>query len=159
MKSVFLIRHGEAEFTGRGRGDHGRVLTDEGREQAARLGELLADAGVQVVLASSADRALQTARGMRLPVAVEARDELYNASTLGLLRTLAELDDEVAVAALVAHAPGVPALVDELSGPASDAAAVALVRSHYPTATVARIDFDGGWAELRDARLVWADRG
>ena len=45
MKSVFLIRHGEAEFTGRGRGDHGRVLTDEGREQAARLGELLA-AGV-----------------------------------------------------------------------------------------------------------------
>lgn len=159
MKSVFLIRHGDAEFTGRGRGDHGRVLTDEGRAQASRLGALLADAGVQVVLASSADRALQTARGMGLPVEVEPREELYNASTLGILRALGELGDDVGVAALVAHAPGVPALVDELSGAGSDPEAVALVRSFFPTATVARIDFDGSWAELRDARLSWADRG
>ncbi|QIK71062.1 hypothetical protein G7070_00645 [Propioniciclava coleopterorum] len=159
MKSVFLIRHGEAEFTGRGRGDHGRILTDEGLAQAARLGELLADAGVEVVLASSADRALQTARGMALPARVEPLDELYNASTLGILRALADLDEGVTVAALVAHAPGVPALVDELTGPGSDPDAIALVRSHYPTATVARIDFDGGWDELAAPRLAWADRG
>lgn len=159
MKRLFLIRHGEAEFTGHGRGDHGRRLTEEGVAQAARLGELLADAGVQVVLASSADRALQTARGMALDADVEPLDELYNASTIGILRALADLDTAVSVAALVAHAPGIPALVDELSGPASDPAAVALVRSHYPTATVARIDFDGDWTDLAHPRLTWADRG
>lgn len=159
MKSVYLIRHGEAEFTGHGRGDHGRALTEEGRAQARRLGELLATAGVQVVLASSADRTLQTARGMELDALVQPLEELYNSSTVGILRALSELDADVEVAALVGHAPGVPAVVDELAGPGSDPDAVAQISSHYPTATVARIDFEGGWGELLEPRLTWAERG
>ena len=31
MKRLYLIRHAEAEFTGRGRGDRGRRLTEDGR--------------------------------------------------------------------------------------------------------------------------------
>ena len=158
MKRLYLIRHGDAEFMGRGRGDHGRVLTDDGREQARRLGEYLADAGVQVVLASSADRAAQTASGMGL-ASVDVRDELYNASTIGLLRAIATIDDDVDVAAVVAHAPGIPALVDELTGADPDPDAVRAVRYHFPTAMAAGIEFDGTWAELPDPRLVWARRG
>lgn len=159
MKSLFLIRHAEAEFTGRGRGDHGRWLTDDGLIQANRLGQLLADAGISVVLASSADRALQTARGMALRAEIEPLDELYNASTVGILRALAELDEGVTVAAVVAHAPSVGALAADLAGPGSDLKALAWVSAHFPTATVARIDFDGGWNELLHSRLTWADRG
>lgn len=158
MKRLYLIRHGEAEFMGRGRGDHGRILTEDGREQARRLGEFLADAGVQVVLASSADRAAQTASGMGLG-AVQVRDELYNASTVGLLRAIATIDEEVRVAAVVAHAPGIPALVDELTGTDPDPDAATTVRYHFPTAMAAGIEFTGSWAELADPRLVWARRG
>lgn len=159
MKRVFLIRHGDAEFTGRGRGDHGRVLTDEGRDQAQRLGELLADAGIDMILSSSAQRAAQTAEGLGLTARVNLREDLYNASTLGILRVLAEVEPNIETVALVAHAPGIPALVDELSGPESDPDAVARVRHHFPTATAAAIGFTGTWTDLDGARLVWSARG
>ncbi|MFV0451562.1 MAG: SixA phosphatase family protein [Propioniciclava sp.] len=159
MKQVYLIRHGEAEFTGAGRGDHGRALTAEGREQARRLGELLSDAGIEMILTSSADRAAQTARGMGLAAPVEMREELYNASTMGIARVLAEVPDHVATVALVAHAPGIPAFVDQLSGEGSDADALRLVQHHYPTATATGVGFTGTWADLEGAHLTWADRG
>ena len=161
MKRVYLIRHGEAEFMGRGRGDHGRVLTPEGHEQARRLGRLLAKANISVVLSSTADRAAQTAAGMGLDTELRLVDTLYNAGSFGLLRALATLDDSVNAAALVAHAPGVPSLVDELAGEDADPAAAASVLHHYPTATVAGIEFDGSWTDLEvvSSRLFWAARG
>lgn len=159
MKRVYLIRHGEAEFTGRGRGDHGRWLSDAGREQARNLGGLLAGAGIEVVLASSAERAAQTASGLGLDADVRVMDELYSASPLGILRALATLDDDVRIAALVAHAPGVPALVDELTGDAPDRDAAAFIAHHFGTATCAGIEFTGSWADLDGSRLFWAGRG
>lgn len=159
MKRLYLIRHAEAEFMGRGRGDHGRVLTDEGHAQARHLGELLADAGIAVVLHSTADRATQTATGLGLAADLRPVEELYNAGTVGLLSAIADLDDDVECAALVAHAPGVPALVDELAGPDAEPHAAASVLHHYPTATVAGIEFSGSWADLDGSRLFWAARG
>lgn len=159
MKRVYLIRHGDAEFMGRGRGDHGRVLTAEGQEQAKRLGHMLAQAGIQVILSSSADRARETAEGLGLDAKLVLMDELYNAGTFGLMRALASLSDSVEVAALVAHAPGVPSLVDELAGDDPEPEAAALVRYSYPTATIAGIEFTGSWTDLDGARLFWADRG
>ncbi|MBB1494414.1 histidine phosphatase family protein [Propioniciclava sp. MC1595] len=162
MKRVYLIRHGEAEFMGRGvRGDHGRELTPEGHEQARHLGELLADAGIQVVLASTADRAAQTAHGMGLDAEVRLVEDLYHAGTVGLLRELGTLDEGVAAAAVVAHAPGVPALVDALAGPDPDPRAAAAALHHYPTAMAAGIEFSGAWSELEvvPSRLFWAERG
>lgn len=162
MKRLYLIRHGEAEFMGRGlRGDHGRVLTEEGHAQAEHLGELLADAAITVVLTSTADRAAQTASGMALDAEVRPIEDLYHAGTTGLLNALAELDDSLDAVALVAHAPGVPALVDELAGPDPDPKAAAAALHHYPTAMAAGIEFSGSWAQLATVptRLFWAERG
>lgn len=158
MKRLYLIRHGEAALSGEGRGDHGRRLTDAGRAEARHLGHQLADAGIQVVLASDAERAAATASGLGLDARVDARDDLYNASTEALLAALAELPDDVEVAALVAHAPGVPHLVEELAGPDADAAASEVV-SVFDTATAAGIECDGTWSDLGRTRLFWAGRG
>ena len=161
MKRVYLIRHGEAEFTGHGRADHGRALAEEGREQARHLGELLADADIGIILSSSADRAVQTAEGLGLPCEVRVLDALYNASTGQLLAALSELDETVDAATLVAHAPGVPALVDELAGPGADPEAAGFVKHHFPTATCAGVEFTGSWSDIgvADTRLFWAARG
>ena len=159
MKRVYLIRHGEAEFTGRGRGDHGRWLSEAGRDQARHLGEQLAGAGIEVVLASSADRAAQTASGLGLGADVRVLDELYSASPMGILRVLAPLPDEVGTAALVAHSPGIPALVDELVGDDPDREAASFIAHHFGTASCAGIDFTGSWADLDGSRLFWAGRG
>lgn len=159
MKRLYLIRHAEADFWGAGRGDHGRRLTPEGKEQATRLGRMLADAGIEVVLCSDADRARQTARRLGLSAEVRESNELYNASTVSLTRALSTLSDDVQVAALVAHAPGVPDLVDELSGINPDPDALALLSRGYPTATASGIEFEGSWAHLEEPRLFWVGRG
>lgn len=159
MKRVYLIRHAEAEFSGHGRGDHGRRLTQAGLEQAERLGRLLTDAGIELVLSSSASRAAQTAAGLGLQAPTTLSDDLYNAGTPDLLASLAELPARVSRVALVAHSPGVPALVHELAGPDSDPAALDSVRHHYPTATASGIEFSGSWQDLAGSRLIWVGQG
>jgi probable phosphoglycerate mutase len=61
---VFLVRHGATQLTAEGRfsGDAGVDLSDEGRWQAARLGERLRDEGVTAAYASPLSRAAETAR-------------------------------------------------------------------------------------------------
>lgn len=157
MKKLYLIRHGEADL-GEGRGDHERQLTDSGHAEARNLGSQLADAGIEVVLASDAARAAATASDLGLDARVEARADLYNASSEALLAAVAALPDDVEVAALVAHAPGVPNLVEELAGSDADAVASEIV-SVFDTATAAGIEFDGTWAEPGRTRLFWAGRG
>lgn len=159
MKRVFLIRHAEAGFSGGGKGDHGRELTEDGQAQARQLGRLLAEAEIEVILASSASRAAQTAEGLGLSAPVSLLDQLYNAGTPDLLAVLAEQDPAVKVVALVAHAPGIPALVDALAGVDSDPTALAAIRYHYPTATATAIDLDGEWSEPTGSRVVWVGNG
>jgi len=65
VEFAILVRHGESEFSARGAvsGDpHAEVhLTEAGREQARRLGRLLADADVGVCLTSEFPRTIETA--------------------------------------------------------------------------------------------------
>lgn len=56
---------------------------------------------------------------------------------------------------LVGHAPGVPAVAYELAAPeTSDPAALAAIDGRFPAATLARLQFDGAWADLETASLV-----
>ena len=65
MKAVVLARHGESELSvvGRTNGDPGTVcaLTEAGREQARRLGKLLADDELGLCVVSEFQRAQETA--------------------------------------------------------------------------------------------------
>src|SRR6187549_3315516 len=61
---IFLVRHGATQLTAEGRfsGDVGVDLSDEGRWQAAQLGERLREEGVTAAYASPLSRAVETAR-------------------------------------------------------------------------------------------------
>lgn len=160
MRTLYLLRHANAESWSGGRGDHARDLTDFGRAQAREAGQALAAAGVQLIICSSASRALQTAEGLGLPVPIVASDDLYNCSPDMILDELSAVDDGVGVVAVVAHAPGIPALAHELAqGTDSVAEALAVIDSHFPPATLVGLEFDGPWSELSSARLFVARRG
>jgi broad specificity phosphatase PhoE len=80
LPDVVLVRHGETEWTlsRQHTGNTDIPLTDEGRDQAERLGRVLARSGERFtrVLSSPLSRALDTCR-LALPgAAVEVRDEL-----------------------------------------------------------------------------------
>ncbi len=152
MRRLFLIRHAQAEGWSRG-GDHGRTLTEHGLVQAREVGELLHGEGIQVILASSAERAVQTANGLGLGVPVLSLDGLYNSDPSLMLDALAQLPPTVQVAALVAHAPGVPALAHELADSSSDSEATNRINHRFPPASFAGLEFDGEWTGLESARL------
>src|SRR2546423_10025665 len=65
MEEIILARHGESEFSVRGamNGDPATAvrLTEAGREQARRLGRLLADERIDLCGTSEFGRAAQTA--------------------------------------------------------------------------------------------------
>ena len=160
MRTLYLLRHASAENWAGGRGDHARELTDYGRAQAREAGQALAEAGIQLILSSSASRALQTAEALGLPVPIEASDDLYNCSPDTILDELSALTDDVGVVAVVAHAPGIPALAHELAaGADSVAEALAVIDAHFPPGTLVGLEFDGAWSELSSARLFTARRG
>lgn len=77
---IYLARHGETEWNREGRmqGRIGGTLTETGRRQAAVLGRLARQLGVERIVSSSLGRAVQTATivATEVGIAFEAREEL-----------------------------------------------------------------------------------
>lgn len=75
---IVLVRHGQTEWSlsGQHTGSTDIPLTEQGREDARRLGERLASYEFERVLSSPLSRALETARLAGMPEPVEVRDEL-----------------------------------------------------------------------------------
>ena len=150
---LFLMRHATAESWGI-LGDRNRPLTQAGRTEAASIGQKLADEGIQYVAVSPAARTRQTVASLELGVDVEPVDHLYGAGSGTVLDVVRELDPELSRVLVVGHAPAIPGLVHALAGDDSDAEALELVSTHFPTGTCCRFEFEGAWADLVTARLA-----
>ncbi|SDB98754.1 phosphohistidine phosphatase [Raineyella antarctica] len=147
---LYLMRHGEAAAHSVA-SDKERPLSDFGQRQAAAAGALLADAGIQVVMSSSAERCRQTVAGLALPgePREEYQDALYLADVETLLQRIGEIEDEVDSLLVVAHSPGLPMLANELSYDAGHGDADA-VRCAFPVSAVMAVQLPCTWAELAD---------
>jgi broad specificity phosphatase PhoE len=81
---LYLVRHGATQLTAEDRfsGAIGVDLSDEGRRQAARLGDRLRDEGLTAVYSSPLSRTMETARLVAGPLGlpIETRDELREIS-------------------------------------------------------------------------------
>lgn len=150
---LYLMRHASADPYGV-LGDKYRSLTTAGRGEAAYVGEQLADSGIQYVVASAAARTRQTAATLGLDVEVESSKSLYEAGSGTILGMIRELDPQLTCVLFVGHSPSIPTLVHTLAGEDSDPDALELVSTHFPTATCCRLEFEGSWADLGNARLT-----
>jgi len=154
---LYLMRHAEAANTGSDWRDISRELSPKGRTQAREVGELLARQRIELVLSSSAARARQTTELLSLPVPIRYVDRLYNAGSRALLAELSGIPDQVRTVLVVGHAPGIPALAENLADRLhSSPEALALIRYNYPPATLVGLEFFGGWSALAEARLFSA---
>ena len=81
---LYLVRHGATALTAEDRfsGSTGVDLSDEGRRQAARLGERLRDEELTAAYSSPLERSLETARiiAAACMLEIETRDELREIS-------------------------------------------------------------------------------
>ncbi len=157
MSTLHLLRHAEAQWQAPGPGgDHARRLSARGIVQARGVGEHLRDAGIELILASSATRTLQTAEALGLGVPIWSSDAIYNAGAMSILEELMTIPSGCGNLLVVGHAPGIPGLAHALADGSSDAEARALIAYRYPPATLSTLTVHASWTKLRTACLVSA---
>jgi len=154
MRSLYVLRHGKSDWPAGGR-DHERPLKQRGRDAARRMGRVLTlnEQAPDLVLSSSAERARRTAELAReageWDAPLEVRSELYEATPGEVVAVVHEAGPEVRRVLVVGHQPTCGALVAILTGGADPS---------FPTAALARIDFEGAtWScvEPGRGRLAW----
>ena len=150
---IYLLRHAKSSWDEPELADRERPLAKRGRKAVALLRAHFEETGVapDLVLCSSAVRAVQTLEGVRegLPAAtrVEIEPGLYAAGAASLLGRLRRLPEELGSVMLVGHNPGLEDLAVELAGPGEPDARASL-EAKYPTGGLATLAFEGAWREL-----------
>ena len=161
MPKLFLLRHAESDADS-GESDHERTLNRCGVDAAAWVGGFLEqiDAQPQLVLCSSARRALETWSGVASAWSLEGDrlvelDELYLATAGEMLEILRRQPVSVDSVLVIAHNPGIHELALILAGE-GERDAYLLLCDQYPEAALCELAFDRAWAEIGPgvARLV-----
>lgn len=146
------MRHARAEGTAES--DQARVLTEQGRADAAAAGAWLAGTGFvpDHALVSSAQRTRQTwaavadAAGWSLEA--EFDTALYAAGPEAALDLLRELPADATAVLVIGHNPTVAYLASMLDDGTGDPEAGASLAAGYPTSAVTVLEHDGPWADL-----------
>ncbi|GAA4488362.1 histidine phosphatase family protein [Microbacterium panaciterrae] len=143
MKTLLLARHAKSDWDMAGLRDHDRPLNARGRRDAPLMARRLSDAGVglQRIVSSTATRAHSTAARYAAAFGLAVFDEpaLYAASARTILAVASGLPDDLEVAMLVGHNPGMADAVAELTGSFVE----------FPTCAVAECVVEvGSWSEL-----------
>ena len=150
---LVLLRHAKAEQHGFD-DDHERALTRRGTRDAAAAGRWLVEHGIGVdeVLCSTSERTQQTAEGVwsggcpETDVHLDRR--IYNASPERLLEVIHDADEDADVLMVVGHAPGIPALTEQLCDGEGSAEGHRAMADGFPTCAVAVLHYAGRWSDL-----------
>jgi phosphohistidine phosphatase len=153
MRRLLLLRHAKAEASAGGE-DFERALTERGRDDARRIGDLIAARGLvpDLVIYSSAERTRETAEivAASWPKRVRsvAEDGLYEASRQFVMLKVRNAPDRVGVAMIVGHNPAIGDLANLLTAPAAKEDRARMAAS-FPTCGLAVLDFSTEhWANV-----------
>ena len=158
MKTLILMRHAKSGWADPGMDDHDRPLNERGRQAAPVMAHWLEARGLRPdrVLCSPARRTRETAALMRdaAPLLPEPDlpQALYHAGPGTLLEHLRRLTKGCESVLVIAHEPGLGALLRMLGGRTA-APERRHAYSHFPTAAIAVLD-----AAIGDWRDLGADR-
>jgi phosphohistidine phosphatase len=151
---LLLLRHGKSSWDDPALADFDRPLAPRGRKAAERMGRELAARNwlPQLALVSPAVRTRDTwelvAAELSGSVSADFPDSLYDATAEDVLSEVQQTPKAVKTLLILGHNPGLEDLARQLAGDNSEAKALQQLREKFPTAALARFDFDGKWAEL-----------
>lgn len=162
MRRLFLFRHAKSSWQDDGQDDFDRPLNSRGRRATPVTAAFLQRNGLfpDLILCSTACRARETL-ALTLPflqgeATILLEDRLYLASAAKMFNRLRDVDDRFADVMIVAHNPGLQDLALMLAEKGSDDD-LTLIRSKFPTAGLAQIDFASeSWSSVmrRSGTLV-----
>ncbi len=162
MKHLLLLRHAKSSWSDPALDDKQRPLAPRGRDDAPIMGRLLTAKGwlPQRVLVSPATRTRQTWQlaSAELPSVPPASypEKLYETGPDDILEEIRITPAGIATVLVVGHNPGMEELAAALANKGSEADALERMRAKFPTAALARFEFEGDWAALGEggARLT-----
>jgi phosphohistidine phosphatase len=154
MTRLLLLRHAKSSWDDPALDDIDRPLAKRGRKAAPKVGKELVVRGwlPEAVVVSPAARTRQTwelvaAELSNAPKATFPK-ALYMASPTRILQQVRKTAKTTATLLLIGHNPALEEFAEQLAGDGSDAAARASMEEKFPTAALARFEFEGSWADL-----------
>lgn len=161
-RTLVLVRHARAKNDAAS--DDARELSAEGHADAAAVGRWLLASGHSfgAVVSSTSTRTRQTwteiqAAGVSADE-VRFDDRVYGGEADDVLAVVAEIPDSVSCLLVIGHSPAIPELADQLTDPpASNEAAMATLRSGFPSACLAVLSLNGPWAGLASGSATLAE--
>lgn len=145
MVTLHLLRHAKSDWDG-GEPDHDRPLAPRGERAAAAMAVYCRQHGIapDLVVCSTARRTLDTLALLRagLPetLRVETTRDLYEVGATRILARMRSIPEDVRVALVVGHNPGMEDTVRLLTGGG--------VGAKFPTGAIATLEAAGDWATL-----------
>ncbi|TPW11444.1 MAG: phosphohistidine phosphatase SixA [Halothiobacillaceae bacterium] len=150
-RHLYLLRHALAEPVSHGEDDFARALTEQGEQQAARMGRWLweRDDPPERILSSPARRTRQTAARVCHAMAIPREqitwvELIYSAHYFDLCALLSQQPHDLRVLLLIGHNPALEELVDWLT--ASEGSGSAATR--LSPASLASLTLPLAWSEL-----------
>jgi phosphohistidine phosphatase len=118
VKTLHLLRHAKSDWGDPSIGDHERPLNDRGRRALLLLADHVAGWKVDLVVSSTAVRALTTATAVAEAIGTTPRTDqaIYRADAHDMLEVIRALPDSAGSAMLVGHNPTMTELTELLCG-------------------------------------------
>ena len=154
-KSVILFRHGKSDWNATFESDHDRPVSKRGSKAAKKMGKYLSniDQVPSLIISSTALRARNTAeiaiKAGKLSSDLVLEKKIYESSVETLKSIITKQNDEYNSICLVGHEPTFSSFIERCNN---------AVWSRFPTASMARIDFNiNSWydVDLKFGSLVW----
>lgn len=152
-KTLFLVRHAQAESQGTALKDFERNLLASGTSEASRLGKKLAEKTIMIdkVISSDAFRAAQTAKliceQISFPLKeIVYKNDLYESSVRRLLSVVNDAEDRIGNLLLVGHNPDISYFAEYLTGENIGS---------LPTGGMVKIEFENqSWKQVSEGSGV-----
>ena len=149
MKTLYLVRHAKSSWKFPDLDDYERPLNKRGKRDAPLMGQYLKKQNIipDIIVSSPATRAKRTSKIIAETLSypkdkIKFIEDIYEASTLGLLDIAGKIEEKYESAMLVGHNPGMTYLANMLANVRID---------NIPTCGIACISLNiKSWKEIAE---------
>jgi phosphohistidine phosphatase len=146
MKTLYLARHAKSYWKDQSIPDFDRPLNNRGKRDAPFMGEVLKDKKIKIglIISSPAKRTRKTAIEIATKIGYLGKnilynEELYEASSNTLLKTIKKVDEKYDSIMMFGHNPGLTLLNNHISNHYID---------NIHTCGIVALEFDNKWNEI-----------
>jgi phosphohistidine phosphatase len=148
MPTLALFRHAKAAVPLQDQRDFDRPLTEGGRDDAARMGNILAEFGIDLAILSAAKRTVETweiaAGSLRPTPPASIERSLYLCRPNQLIERIQAIPDSSRNVVVIGHNPCWHEVALWLAGNSGSGS----LRNKFPTAALAVFSVATSWAKL-----------